>query len=173
VFCKCGKGNSFSKGVIIYENAKIGHDNHFSPYVIVNNAIIENYCSIGPGSKIGLGEHDIHAISTYPKMGNGDGKMVLFDVEKPTVIGSDVWIGANSVVKQGVSIGNGAIIGAGSVVTKDVEPYSIVVGIPARHLRYRFSDETIRAIRESEWYSYCFSEAREIVKQLYKRGTTE
>ncbi len=54
-------------------------------------------------------------------------------------LGNDVWIGANSVIFTGVTIGDGAVIGAGAVVTKDVEPYEIVVGVPARHLRYRFN----------------------------------
>jgi acetyltransferase-like isoleucine patch superfamily enzyme len=68
-------------------------------------------------------------------------------------IGNDVWIGQNAIILPSVArIGDGAVIGAGAVVTKDVEPYSIVVGNPARLLRYRFSQETIVKLQESRWW---------------------
>ena len=168
VFGSCGRNNFFSKGDILYENCSAGHDNYFSPYVMINNARIGNYCSFGPGSKIGLGEHSIDLVSTYPRMGDGKGKMQLFDLSNPTVIGHDVWIGANAVIRQGVMVGNGAVIGAGSVVTKDVEPYSVVAGIPARKIRDRFSDEKKKMIMQSNWYEKDFEEARSIVQDLMK-----
>ena len=66
------------------------------------------------------------------------------DVLKPTYIGDDVWIGKHSVIMTGVKIGNGAIVAAGSVVTKDVEPYTIVGGVPAKFIKMRFTDEEIK-----------------------------
>jgi len=68
-------------------------------------------------------------------------------------IGHDVWIGANAVIMRGVKIGNGAVIAAGAIVNKDVEPYSIVGGVPARHLKYRFDKETIERLLKSEWWN--------------------
>jgi serine acetyltransferase len=70
-----------------------------------------------------------------------------------TIIGSDVWIGEKSLIKQGVSIGNGAVIGMGSVVTRDVQPYSIVAGVPAKEIRKRFEESIIQRLQKSEWWS--------------------
>ncbi|MGB0259025.1 MAG: DapH/DapD/GlmU-related protein [Coraliomargarita sp.] len=86
----------------------------------------------GPDVKIALGEHSI----------DRPGVAVIFSGKpdlKPTIIGDDVWIGANSLIRSGVSIGRGAVVAMGSVVVKDVEPYSVVAGVPARKLRMRFN----------------------------------
>lgn len=71
---------------------------------------------------------------------------------KKTIIGNDVWIGHNTIVMAGVTVGDGAIIGGGSIVTKDVEPYSIVAGNPARLIKYRFKEETIKKLIDSKVY---------------------
>lgn len=163
-----GKENHFAQGVLIYENAVVGSYNYFAPYAMANNAKIGNYCSIGPGCKIGLGEHDMTAISTMPAINNGEGNMELFNKEKPAAIGSDVWLGANVVVKQGVTIGNGAVIGANAVVTHDVPPYCVAVGIPAKVVRRRFSEEKCRALMDSEWFYKDKAQARDMVAVLHK-----
>ncbi|MBR2872690.1 MAG: CatB-related O-acetyltransferase, partial [Lentisphaeria bacterium] len=67
-------------------------------------------------------------------------------------IGSDVWIGLNAVIMDGVTVGNGAVIGTNAVVTKDVPPYAIVVGIPAKVLRYRFDSDTIARLEKLRWF---------------------
>lgn len=72
----------------------------------------------------------------------------------PIYIGHDVWIGANATITGGVTIGNGAIIAGNSVVTKDVEPYSLVAGLPARHRKYRFPEEIIQGLEEIHWWDY-------------------
>lgn len=161
-----GIGNHFSEGVIIYENAYVGDYNYFAPYTLVNNAKIGNYCSVGPNCMIGLGEHDLNAISTKPDIGNGVDEMNLLDLQHPTVIEHDVWLGAGTVVKQGIRIGTGAVIGANAVVTKDVPPYSIVVGMPARVIRKRFSEEFIEKLLMSKWYLSEKDIAQENVKKL-------
>lgn len=70
------------------------------------------------------------------------------------VVGNDVWIGHSAIVLSGVKIGNGAVVGAGSVVTKDVPAYAVVAGNPARILRYRFDEETIRELEEIQWWNF-------------------
>ena len=68
-----------------------------------------------------------------------------------TTIGNDVWIGINAIIKAGITIGNGAVIGAGSVVTKNVPPYAIVAGNPAKIIRYRYNEEELKEIPEQWW----------------------
>lgn len=74
---------------------------------------------------------------------------------KKTYIGNDVWIGQYAMIKQGINVGHGAVIGMGSVVTKDVEPYSIVAGSPAKLLRKRFDEEIINDLIKIQWWNYC------------------
>lgn len=79
------------------------------------------------------------------------------------IIGNDVWIGHNAIIMPGVHIGNGAVIGSGAVVTHDVEPYAVVVGVPARPIKKRFSDEIIEKIEKSEWWNW----SHEMIKERY------
>ena len=112
------------------------------------------FCSLGPEILIGLGIHPLQYVSTYPGFYAPD--LVSWSVRisfmrkkyhllkhAPIIIGSDVWIGARAIVRDGVNIGHGAVIGAGALVTKDVAPYSIVGGVPARLIRMRFSDDIV------------------------------
>ena len=77
-----------------------------------------------------------------------------FDAAKPIHIGHDVWIGYGAIIMDGVTIGTGAVVAAAAVVTKDVPPYAIVAGVPARIIRYRFDDDTIRRLLESRWWDF-------------------
>ena len=85
-----------------------------------------------------------------------------YSLELRTVIDSDVWIGEMALIKAGVRIGVGAVVGMGSVVTRDVEPYAIVAGNPARIIRKRFDDETIKALLELKWWTMPNSQLKEI-----------
>ena len=167
IYGKLGAGNHFSQGVLVYENATIGNHNYFAPYCLVNNAQIGNYCSIGPGCRLGLGEHDTTAISTLPAINNGSGNMELFHKENPTQIGCDVWLGANAVVRQGISVGHGAVIGAGAIVTHDVPPYAIAVGVPARVIGYRFNETQIEELLRSKWFLKDLQQAKKLVANLH------
>ncbi len=145
----------FSKVV----NSKIGANSYLAPSCSVVNCEIGNYCSIGAQVKIGMGFHPVDKISTSPLFysstnplkKNWSGKSVFSD-QLLTKIGHDVWIGYDAFIKDGVTIGNGAVIGARAVVTKDVAPYSIVMGVPAKEIRKRFDNETIDLLLKSEWW---------------------
>ncbi len=146
--------------------SKIGKYTYVSARSGVVYAQIGSFCSIAAGVGIGGGAHKIDAVSTSPVFNKGRnifGKnfgKIEFSPYKTTVIGNDVWIGNRALVLQGVKIGDGAIVGAGSVVTKDVEPYTIVAGNPARVIRKRFDDETIEKMIELKWWDMPEEELR-------------
>ena len=122
---------------------------------------IGKFCSIASGVKIGLGGHPVNEfISTYPAFyakKNSGCKVSfvhkqLYDEFKLTEICHDVWIGLNAIIMDGVKIGNGAIIGAGSVVTKNVPSYAVVAGNPAKIIRYRFNESQREILEEFKWW---------------------
>ena len=124
------------------------------------NCEIGQFCSISDEVVIGGAEHPMEWVSTSPvfqnvKHSGPKRKFAEFDFEgiKKTIIGNDVWIGRRSIIKAGVTVGDGAVIGSGSVVTKDIPPYAIVGGIPAKILKFRFDEETIRILLESKWWN--------------------
>lgn len=82
-----------------------------------------------------------------------------FEDYKPIIIGNDVWIGARVVILDGVKVGDGAVIATGAIVTKDVPPYAIVGGVPAKIIKYRASEEQIREYADSEWWNLSPQEA--------------
>lgn len=125
----------------------------------LNNCTVGRYCSIGFQALVGMGDHPTDLLSTYPAFYTASDPCrlrwvaeTLFDELKPVHIGSDVWIGARAVVIGGVSIGHGAIVAAGAVVTKDVPPYTIVGGTPARTIRTRFPQTVIDALLKIQWW---------------------
>ena len=149
------------KNTIIAANVRMGKYSYISSGSIYSNTTIGRYCSIAVNVIIGADEHPIDWLSTSPVQYKNDEffsfsagqKRELKSDELKTMIGNDVWIGANACIKRGVNVGDGSIIGAGSVVTKDVPPYAIVGGIPAKVIRYRFSEETIRQLVELAWWN--------------------
>lgn len=118
------------------------------------------FCSISDHVFIGGAEHPVDWVSTAPVFQNVNHsgprkRFSIFDLPpmKRTVIGNDVWIGHGVTIKQGVVIGHGAVIGSGAVVTKDVPPYAIVAGVPAKVIRFRFDEKTIASLLKSEWWN--------------------
>lgn len=124
----------------------------------INHATIGNFCSIGPGACIGLGRHPTNWLSTHPAFysRNGECKLSLghapFEQYRTTVIGNDVWIGANAIVMDGLRIGDGAIVAAGAVVTHDVPPFAVVAGVPAKTIKQRFDAATGDALLQWQWW---------------------
>ena len=83
------------------------------------------------------------------------------------IIGNDVWIGAKTTIFGGVKIGDGAVIGSCSVITKDVEPYSVVAGNPAKHIKYRFTEQQIEKLKKIEWWNWDETKINEISLDLW------
>jgi acetyltransferase-like isoleucine patch superfamily enzyme len=108
---------------------------------------IGSYCSIGPGVQFLLAsEHQTTSISTYPFKARCFGYEYESGSKGDIVVADDVWIGMNAIICSGVKIGQGAVIAAGTVVTKNVEPYAIVGGNPAETIKYRFSEHLIKRL---------------------------
>ena len=120
---------------------------------------IGKYCSIDPNLVCGYGIHPTNGITTspafYSTLKQNDMTFSSSDKvikRKEITIGNDVFIGMNVSILDGINIGDGAVIGAGGVVTKDVPPYAIVAGVPAKIIRYRFDEETIKELLELRWW---------------------
>lgn len=155
------------------EKVNISSFSYISNGSIINNVNIGKFCSIGSKVQIGLGLHPSRIfVSTYPAFysENNTGCPLAFRENKifddsvpPTYIASDVWIGANAVIPGGIHISTGAVVAAGSVVVKDVPPYAIVGGNPAKIIRYRFSEEQIKVLLESEWWDWPIEKIRQNV----------
>jgi virginiamycin A acetyltransferase len=132
------------------------------PYVNNDRLKIGKFCSIAYGAKFLFNgaNHALGSLSTYPfpvLAGEWDLQVPVteaWDNKGDIVIGNDVWIGFEAVVLAGVTIGDGAIIGSRAVVTKDVEPYSIVGGVPAKLIRKRFNDEQIDKLLKLKWWDW-------------------
>lgn len=151
IYGEIGKQNVFKRNVFINEGSIIGNYNYFGSNVSVTRSVIGSYCSIAPNVCIGPGEHVVTNVSTCIRIMTAIGISEELDA-KECIIGNDVWIGTNAVVLRGVTIGDGAIIAAGAVVNKDVPPFAIVGGVPARIIKYRFNEKTIADITESKWF---------------------
>lgn len=149
--------NRFTK----IRNSSIGRYSYIGPRTKLDNANIGSFCSVSWDCHIGLASHPTHLVSTSPifyEKHNGTGSSwldsdALRSPIRETIVGHDVWIGANCTILEGVQIGHGAVIAAGSVVTKNVLPYSIVGGVPAKHIRFRFSEEVIAALLQKQWWN--------------------
>lgn len=161
------KDVKLGKNVIIGKNCRISSgctigDNTYINYNTVIDAKVKigKFCSIAPNVYIAPGNHTYSYLTTHPILYDKFWQKRLNipisnmqDKKKETVIGNDVWIGVNATILEGIKIGNGAIVGASSVVTKDVEEYAIVVGNPAKKIKYRFEEEEIRKLKELEpWW---------------------
>lgn len=149
-------------------NVSMGRYSYMGAANSLNNVQIGSFCSIASNCAIGGGDHPTSYVSTSPIFLNGNNVFnkhyarFPFVEDSPVIIGNDVWIGEGCFICGGVTIGDGAVVGAHSVVTKDVEPYSIVAGAPARLLRYRFDKKTIEKLIDSQWWSMPDSELERV-----------
>lgn len=150
-----------------FKNSEIGRFSYIGNHCMLNHTKIGMYCSLGDDIKIISGRHPLNFVSTSPYFYSTRkqcGKTLvyrdLFDEyefvneDKTVVIGNDVWIGNNTLIMAGISIGNGAVIGAGSLVTKNVDSYEVVGGVPAKVIKKRFSEKDIEVLEKSKWWDW-------------------
>ena len=154
----CHKAKVYSHARIF--NSTIAKYSYVGRRTSIICADVGKFCSIAGGSIIGMGTHTLKNISTSPiftEKRNGTGhswcKSNKLYPYKRVTIGNDVWIGARVMVMGGVTIGDGAVIAAGAIVTKDVPPYAIVGGVPAKVIKYRFSDEIVAQLLLIKWWN--------------------
>lgn len=149
-------GGCWNNSILWWKNIKIG-----------------NYCSFAQEIQIITSNHKIDWFSTHPCLDTPMYGKILDGSDNESnyglVIGNDVWVGGMVMILPGCKkIGNGAIIGGGSVVTRDVPPYAIVVGNPAKILRYRFDEDIIKKLEDSQWWNLELDELKKIVPDLQK-----
>lgn len=163
-----------------YPKYKIGCNNYGVPSIknphVDATLSIGSYCSIAPNVKIYMGGmHRTDWISTYPFPAFFT-HVSHIENWAPTkgnvVIGSDVWLCANSVILSGITIGHGAVVANSAVVTKDVAPYEIVGGNPAKHIRWRFDEVTRDALLKSGWWDWPENEVLKIAPLLCSENLT-
>lgn len=137
--------------------------------------IIGKFCSIACGAKFifNCANHTLKSLSSYTfplffeEWGLDKSKVVsAWDNKGDIVIGNDVWIGYDAIILAGVKIGDGAIVGARAVVTKDVEPYTIVAGTPARPIKKRFSPEVIETLEHLQWWNWSGRHIKEAIPYI-------
>lgn len=158
-----GPGVLIDKNTIVESDVSIGDYSYVNKNSSVENCEIGKYCSISSGVFICPFEHDLESISTHPLFESRETRPKR---RKKVVIGNDVLISLNAIILEGVHIGNGAVIAAGAVVTKDVQPYEIVGGIPAKHIGYRCSEKTIEYLNEYQWWNL----GREVIDELRRKN---
>ena len=145
----------------------IGEYSYICHTTKIGNAKIGKFCSIAAEAFIGLGGHPTCLLSTSPfqytrnkisMLGNilvDEDKLVkLPNFNPPAEIGNDVWIGLRAMIMPGCKVGDGAVVAANAVVTKDVPPYAIVAGVPAKVVKYRFEQPVIDKLLELKWWDY-------------------
>lgn len=153
-------------------NSEIGKRTSVGRYSKIRDSKIGAYCSISWDVTIGAVSHpmdrvSMHAFTYRKQFGIVDKDIVL--EQKTTIVGNDVWIGCGAIILSGVTIGDGAIIGAGAVVTKDVEPYTIVAGVPAKEIRKRFDEYTVKKLLELKWWNLRDDKLRDNIKIFEKK----
>lgn len=127
----------------IAKGTKIGDYSYLNADCMLISGTIGRFCSIGYRTIIGPNEHPINSLITHPVIYDKNYKfidnknIITFEENKPPIIEDNVWIGANCIIMKGITIGEGSVIGAGSIVTKDIPPYSIAVGVPAKVIKNR------------------------------------
>ena len=143
------------------KNSVIGAYSYCGNDTDVECARIGKFTSISDHCRIGMGKHTLDCVSTSPiftQVVNGTqtswiDKDCHAAPEEFAIVGNDVWIGSHVLVAGGVTIGDGAVVASGAVVVKDVPPYAIVGGVPAKLIRYRFSPEVIEKLLELQWWN--------------------
>ena len=138
--------------------ARLGDYSYTGKNCTIWHAVIGKFCSLSWNVSIGGANHDYNRLTTHsmpyaPEFGFvEDGGALYARFDDDCVVGNDVWIGCGATICRGVHVGDGAVIGANACVTKDVEPYTIVAGVPAKPLKKRFPDNIISELLDLRWW---------------------
>ena len=159
------------RGVKI-KGSRIGAYTYIGANTDVENATIGKFCSVSDHCRIGMGGHNIYQLSTSPiftQARNGTkfqwvDKDVNSVPKKFVVVGNDVLIGSHALILGDVTIGDGDVVGTGAVVTKDVPPYAIVGGVPAKVIKYRFPQNVVDSLLKLKWWDKEEAELREHIE---------
>lgn len=154
---------NFSGKITIGYATTLGYNN-----LLGGTISIGKYCQIGADVAIHATNHPMTYMTTYINQNLFQGELKQLKQENKIIIGNDVWIGHNVIIVGNVTIGNGAILAAGSVVTKDVLPYTIVGGVPAKYIKNRFSDSIIKEIEVLQWWDLSEMELEKIKPLFFK-----
>jgi acetyltransferase-like isoleucine patch superfamily enzyme len=153
-----GSYNVLFRNAVVIEST-LGDHTFIQENALVIKASIGKFCSIAAGVNIGMGQHPLHTVSTHPAFYSAIQPIAmtfcrkeLFSPFQMTRVGHDVWIGRNAMIRDGVTVGTGAVVAAGAVVTDDVPDYAIVAGVPARVIKYRFGEETRSKLLKTCWW---------------------
>lgn len=161
------------------QQSNIGRFTYTGFNTVIRGVNIGRFCSISWNVSIGGKNHDFDNVTTsaiwgfFNMYGEKLNNFTYGEGKGECTIGNDVLISSNAIVLRGVKVGNGAIIGAGAVVTKDVEPYSIVAGVPAKKIKMRFEDNIIEALEEIQWWNWPIETIRENLDLIYSTKVDE
>jgi len=165
--CKFEGHNKIGSEVKL-SKTEIGYGTYIAANSKISNTKIGRFCSIGPNIKTVIGRHPTkkmvsthpaffstlkQAGFTYSKKNHFEEFEFAQNTEKSIIIGNDVWVGSNVLILEGLKIGDGSIIAAGAVVTKNIEPYSIVGGVPAKFIKYRFNEKYRDFLLNFKWWN--------------------
>jgi len=157
---KLGRGSVIRPGAVVARST-LGEGVYVNHGALVLSSDVGPYCSLGPSCQVGPNEHLLTEPSTsaYLYAAAAAEEMRRLNAVR-TTLGADVWIGSAAIVLKGRTVGVGAVVAAGAVVTRDVEPYTIVAGVPAKPVRTRFDPALCRQLLESGWWRGSSGEVR-------------